>query len=140
MTGKTIRLEGNKVSNEETLSKTGASSSNQPLDQLDETTPSLVSNAERSLKKSGTRENLDTALQTKSSSGLGNTDFEGSGKESAFKGDGFEKMMRRFKRVSADKNREAREHEVFTSDSELRRERENEWRRKNARHNSRNSR
>lgn len=128
------------MSNKETLSETGASSSGQPLGQLDETKASFVSSVERSAKKSGTREDLGTALQAKSSSGLGSTGFEGSEKESAFKGDGFEKMMKRFKRVSADKNREAREHEVFTSDSELRRERENEWRRKNARYNARNSR
>lgn len=127
------------MSNKETLSETGASSSGQPLGQLDENKTSFVSNAEQSAKKSGTREDLGTALQAKSSSGLGSTDFEGLEKEGAFKGDGFEKMMKKFKRVSADKNREAREHEVFTSDSELRRERENEWRRKNARYNARNS-
>lgn len=127
------------MSNKETLSETGASSSGQPLGQLDENKTSFVSNAEQSAKKSGTREDLGTALQAKSSSGSGSTDFEGLEKEGAFKGDGFEKMMKKFKRVSADKNREAREHEVFTSDSELRRERENEWRRKNARYNARNS-
>ncbi len=126
------------MSNKEALSETGVSSSGQPLGQLDEDKASFVSNAERAAKKPGAREDLGTALQAKSSD-LGSTNFEGLEKEGAFKGDGFEKMMKKFKRVSADKNREAREHEVFTSDSELRRERENEWRRKNARYNARNS-
>ena len=89
------------MSNKETLSETGASSSGQPLGQLDENKTSFVSNAEQSAKKSGTREDLGTALQAKSSSGLGSTDFEGLEKEGTFKGDGFEKMMKKYKAVFA---------------------------------------